>query len=109
MRMIGMTVLVAILGGCGDAKTSSNQSAPPGAAASNYTAQVIALPELQRNGVFFRAIRDAGLPCQSVKESEMIAAAGQTPTWRATCDGDVGHLIQVTRDGTVNIVSRPTP
>lgn len=112
MRAIAMALGIVVLGGCDAQQDSSESPETTGATTgetTNATAQVIALPERQRNAVFFRAIRDAGLPCQSVRQSEAIKSDNEAPAWRASCDNGESHLIAVTPDGMVNIVSRPTP
>lgn len=74
--------------------------------ATNYQAEVMALPLNARQGVFLRAVRDAGLTCQQVTDSEKLADRDGNPTWRATCDGDSPHIISISRDGTARIMSR---
>ncbi len=74
--------------------------------ATNYQAEVAALPLPARQGVFLRAVRDAGLTCQEVTESQKIEDRGGNPTWRAICDGNSPHIISITRDGTAQILSR---
>lgn len=74
--------------------------------ATNYQAEVIALPLPARQGVFLRAVRDAGLTCQQVTESEKLEDRNGNPTWRAICDGNNPHIISITRDGTANVLSR---
>ncbi|WP_343521018.1 hypothetical protein [Sphingomonas sp.] len=74
--------------------------------ATNYQAEVIALPPGQQNGVFLRAVRDAGFNCQEVTETERFDPVQGNPAWRVTCDNRTPHLISITRDGTAKIVSR---
>ncbi len=76
---------------------------------SNATAAVEALPEVQRNAVFLRAISDAGLPCQGVTKSERLADTAGKPTWRAECNDGTAHLIDVSPDGTAVVTSRIAP
>jgi len=77
--------------------------------ATNYVTAVNSLSESQRKAVFFRAIRDAGLPCQDVTNAEQIVTGDKAPIWRARCEDGAIHLIQVMPDGTANVVSRATP
>lgn len=74
--------------------------------ATNYQAEVMALPVPAQQGVFLRAVRDAGLQCQEVTESEKLDDREGEPAWRAMCDGRTPHIISITRDGTAKIVSR---
>jgi hypothetical protein len=104
-------VLAAMLGACGGqpqptANAVDNAAVANEADSTNYQAEVIALPLPARQGVFLRAVRDAGLTCQQVTESEKLADVEGNPTWRAICDKDSPHIISITRDGTAKIVSR---
>lgn len=108
MRAVLMSTMILALGACGGDK-HSGETAAANSTEPNYTAKVLALPEKERQAVFFRAIRDAGLPCQSVTKSEILEPDARGPMWRASCEDGEDHLIQVTAGGTVNIVSRPTP
>ena len=108
MRVMLMATMLLTLGACGDTKIN-NEATSTDISEQNYTEKVLALPENQRNGVFFRAILDAGLPCQSVTKSERLEPDARGPMWRASCEDGDDHLIQVTPGGTVNIVSRPAP
>ncbi|RYY29431.1 MAG: hypothetical protein EOP62_00915 [Sphingomonadales bacterium] len=74
----------------------------------NALASVLALNDAQRNGVFYRALDDAGITCASVDSSERLPDQNGQPLWRANCGGikSSNHLLSVTPDGTVNIVTR---
>ncbi|WP_066556482.1 hypothetical protein [Sphingobium sp. TKS] len=109
MRTIVTTIALLALAACGRADKDATDTADAGGNVTNYVAEVGTLNVPQRNAVFFRAIRDAGLPCQNVTGSEQIAAPAQRPMWRARCEDGAAHLIQVMPDGTVNVVSRATP
>ena len=97
--------LALALAGCGD------DAAPPPAndAASNDSVdvaeQLAALPEGQRNGVFIRAIRDAGEECQHVIASSRAGEYQGRPVWSAQCDGGSSWTIVVTRDGTAQMIN----
>lgn len=71
---------------------------------TDYQAAVAALSEPQRNGVFIRAIRDAGLPCQGVTKSEQQGDTGSI--WRATCEGGVEHVVSIQPDGNAKVSTR---
>jgi len=75
-------------------------------AAGNYTAAVVRLSASEREGVFLRAILDAGKSCQKIIRSEAVEPAGQVPEWRVTCAGGEQHLLSVKPDGTALVVSR---
>lgn len=107
MRTIVLATMLLAVGACDSPETRSEPIATNGVS-ENYTEQVLALPDKLRNPTFFRAIRDAGLPCQTVTRSQQMETNKQGPVWKATCEDGSEYLIQVTPDGTVNIVSRPT-
>ncbi|MEP9400854.1 hypothetical protein [Sphingomonas sp. VNH70] len=77
--------------------------------ASEAAKKVEALAPGQRDGVFIRAIRDAGLPCQGVTASER----GETPgSWIATCQEGSRHIITFGANGMANVTSftpQPAP
>ena len=67
--------------------------------ADTLGAKIRALPEGQRRGVLFRAIRDAGpsgASCQSVTAMKEAAATNGNPTWNAVCDGTTQWTIVLT-------------
>ncbi len=78
-----------------------------GAEPANVTATVLAMNDRTRNVVFIRALLDAGIPCDGVESSVRLPDRDGKPLWRANCTGTGGsHMIQITPDGTANIVSR---
>ena len=76
--------------------------APPADAA----AQVAQLTPEQRNGVFEKAIRDSGVACPAVTGSERTEIRPGVKGWKAQCDNDSAHLIEITPDGTAKVTSR---
>ena len=107
MRTMMLLVPALALAACQAAPDrNSAEAANATGNVSNYAARVIALPVSQRDIVFLRAIRDAGIDCQGVTKSERLADTGGTPTWRAECSDGTAHLVQVTPDGTALVVSR---
>lgn len=110
MRRLLMAIALISVGGC---KAADEKPAVVDrsdlSADRDYIAEVKALPEARRKALFFRAIRDAGLPCQTVTKSEPVDANKKAPTWRAECEDRTAHLIQVMPDGTLYVTSRTTP
>jgi hypothetical protein len=83
-----------------------NQAAGGNAAdaAVPVTSQVAAMSEGQRNGVFIRAIRDAGFDCQHVERSVSVGNVENMPAWRATCQGGGEWIIVVAADGSAQVL-----
>lgn len=75
-------------------------------AQANQAATVAALPPGQRDGVFFRAIRDAGLPCQDIISAEPLPPEQNAAQWRVRCEDKVPYLIAVPPTGPLIVTSR---
>lgn len=107
MRNVLTLISVIALAGCdmpeSDAPREDKVLAGGGV---DSVAEVRALPEARRKAVFFRAIRDAGLPCQAVTETEIVDETGKGPSWRARCEDGSAHLVRVMPDGTLYVTSR---
>lgn len=58
-------------------------------------ARIEALPPGQLDVVLFRAIRDAGHPCQGIAASRRIADQDRRPAWAAQCDRGDGRFLLV--------------
>jgi len=107
-----------MLAACGTAEpaadsagnTTTNVAANSAAAAPDggYGARIGALSPRLRQGVFLRAIRDAGEECQEVTEESAIAAIEGKPAWAATCDRSVRWVITIDPSGTA-IVNKVSP
>lgn len=113
-RPVLLTALLA-LAGCGSpsgqtANDSTNNAVDGNRAteAINYVAAVEALSDDERKAVFFRAIRDAGVPCQMVIKAEKTEPWQGLSSWLADCDTGDQHLIQLKPDGSAKVVSRTT-
>ena len=112
MRKIGVVVAGALLlGACGGGQKAENVAAAANAVgenaanATNVQAEVLALAPAARDGVFLRAVRDAGFNCQEVTQTERFDPVNGNPSWRIYC-GKTPHIISITRDGTAKIISR---
>lgn len=110
MRKMGVaTAAMLLLSACGGEKTgneaSANATVTNAADATNYQEAVLALAPAARDGVFLRAVRDAGMDCQEVRQTERIDPINNNPTWRIYC-GRTPHIISLSRDGTAKIISR---
>ena len=100
--------IIAIVALAAAACSGGQNANAPAASTANEAAsagnQVAALSEGQRDAVFIRAIRDAGLDCQHVERSVPEGTANNMPAWRATCQGGGTYLIAVGPDGTAQIL-----
>jgi hypothetical protein len=114
MRAILTGLATLALAACGTApqenvaNATNNAVAANDAEAVNYIAEISNLSEQEQQGVFFRAIRDADIPCRDVTKVEKIEPMMGVPTWRASCDQGDQHLIQVKPDGSAQVISRTT-
>lgn len=103
MRLLSAALFALPLAACGGGSdTPVANTATPAAAAteSEFQAKVSALEPAARNGVFIRAIRDAGLNCQEVTES---AKAQKVGMWSARCADGTGYAVQILPDGTATV------
>lgn len=100
-----MLALPMALSACGESAEQpvvANVAAPETGAA----AQVAALTDDLRNGVFAKAIRDGGVACPEVTSAERAEITPGVKGWRAHCNNDSAHLIQILPDGTAKVTSR---
>lgn len=73
-------------------------------AAAEAIAKIEALPAGQLNIVLFRAIRDAGHPCQGIKVAQRIADADGHPRWAAQCErGDGQFVLVLNKEGLMTV------
>lgn len=97
--------LALALAGCEDGAPepeTTNIVVPEG----DYQQALQAMPAVQRNTAFFRAIRDAGRECEDVRGSVAGGELQGRPTWTVSCVNGTDWLIIVGRDGVVQVVSR---
>lgn len=95
-------MLVLGLAACGD---GDERAATETAGTENVQAQIDQLPEGQRNGVFIRAIRDAGEECQHVERSERSGENRGRPVWTAHCEGGGEYAIVIDEGGMAAVVN----
>jgi hypothetical protein len=107
VRIPLILVLAAASAACGAGV--QNNSAPAANATEPAGNRVAALSEGQRNGVFIRAILDAGLDCQRVERSVEAGSAEGLPLWRVTCRGSKDYMIAIGADGTAQILPGGNP
>ncbi len=110
MRAIGATMLILAAAACSGGAATNNSGAEanvaaPAAAPTNAQRAVSDLTEGQRNGVLFRAIRDARQPCQNVRESTLSETPNSVPVYMATCENNAVYAVAIRDDG--NAIVQP--
>jgi hypothetical protein len=95
------SLAAAACSGGGQNQTATANTANAAAPVGN---QVAALSEAQRNAVFIRALRDAGLDCQHVERAVPAGTVQNMPAWRTTCQGGREWTILIAADGNAQIL-----
>lgn len=97
-----------LLVGCGGASDEGQNAAatPTPAVLSETQKRIVALPKRLQDGVMLRAIRDAGLTCQTVTELTRVETRADRIRWRVVCDSTEPYVVEITPDGTAQIRSR---
>ena len=101
-RLFSVAILLGVLAGCGSTTTIGNDQAP---APASYGERLQAMPDGQRNAVFIRAIRDAGLDCQHVAGSTPEADYRGMPVWNVRCDGGGNWTVVLSNGGIAQILN----
>ena len=108
MRAPLIAALALATAACGG-QGGNAPAAKAGNAAEPAGNRVASLSEGQRNAVFIRAIRDAGLECQHVDSSVAAGTVQDMPVWRARCQGGGQFTIAIGADGTAQILPDGNP
>lgn len=101
MRKVWLVVLIGVAG-CSGPKSAAGE----GNVADNSIAAIERLPPPLQEVALFRAIRDAGMPCQDIVEVRRLPSSGGQPVWRAKCENGAYHVVQVSADGVATVLSR---
>ncbi len=110
MRIVLLLAAALAISSCKPADEPKPTATDSGEQAMNYASEIAKMPKPARDAALFRAIRDAGLPCQKIIDSApMDEANAQSATWRAQCEDKAYHLITIKPDGQAVVVSRTTP
>lgn len=114
MRRIVFVAAAALAAGAcgplapGETSSADNAAVPvseSAAAETDYQQRLRALPPGQREAVFIRALRDAGIPCQGVQTSNYLGTNLGNASWTASCEDDSQWLITVGAGEVAQIMS----
>lgn len=103
MRTI-LLASVLMLAACQGSPPAPENAAEEAGGALNTQNQIESLAEGERNGVFIRAIRDAGQDCQFVESSERAGNYQDFPMWRARCDNGRTYTIVIANGGEAQVI-----
>ncbi|WP_380872241.1 hypothetical protein ACFB49_31840 [Sphingomonas sp. DBB INV C78] len=104
--LIAATILALPLAACGKpASEGGTASANITVPAGDYAERLRAMTDTERNAVFYRAIHDAGRPCQQVTEATAIPDVNGQPAWAATCEDKSRWVIILGNAGVVQVAS----
>lgn len=110
MKIIALIAAAMLMSSCEPAERAEQPANVVGDSTMNYVAEVANMPKGARDATLFRAIRDAGLSCQTIIDSQpMPDATPPNASWRAQCEDQAYHLITIQPDGQAMVVSRTTP
>lgn len=107
MRFIGLAALAIVTAACSRNNNESAQNQPNAKTneSGNVIQQINTLSDRQRNAVFIRAIRDAGLECQHVDWSTLSGTYRGMPVWTAACERNQVWVIMVGNDGNAQVLN----
>ncbi len=105
MRIVPIVALTIMTAACGRGdRAAPDQTINPAGNGSD-AARLETLSDGQRNAVFIRAIRDAGLECQHVDWSTRSGTYRGMPVWTAACSRNQVWTIVVAADGVAQILN----
>lgn len=106
VRTMLLLAAMMVLASCGDSSNSvtavDHQAMPDTGAA----AEVAKLDPDLRNGVLEKAIKASGVACPAVTGSERAEVRPGIKGWKAQCNNETAHLIEILPDGTAKVTSR---
>lgn len=102
-RHSGAFLLLLALAACDAAQEAQ---APPLASISEYKKRIDRLAPQQRDAVFLRAVRDAGMDCQKVLGSGPSGLQFGMPSWVVRCDDGRDWMIMLDKGGRAHVARR---
>ncbi|HEX8532713.1 MAG TPA: hypothetical protein VF662_00935 [Allosphingosinicella sp.] len=104
IRRFASCLLLLALSACD--QRQEEQGPPPPASISEYKQRIDRLAPQQRDAVFIRAIRDAGMDCQKVVGSGSSGLQFGMPSWVARCDDGRDWMIMLDKGGRAHVARR---
>lgn len=105
MRIAVIAALAILSSACSRNNDPGQNRSVAAAGTGDATMRLAALSDRQRNAVFIRAIRDAGLECQHVDWSTPSGTYRGMPVWTAACARNQVWIIAVGNDGVAQILN----
>ena len=99
---LGTVLLFSLLLAC----EAEEAPGPAPASISEYKQRIDGLTDPQRNGVFLRAVRDAGAGCQDVIGSAYHGIEFSMPSWVARCENGTDWMIMLDKGGRAHVARR---
>lgn len=106
--MIAVFGTMLALCACSGTAGEANQSGSAERAGATDAQRIAGMTAGERNGVFFRALLDAGHDCRNVVSSRRTGESDGVPIWQVVCRGGRSWFIAVTPNGYAQIL-RPGP
>lgn len=105
IAILAPALMFLALAGCRQSQSPGNSAASAASTQDDYLKRINALPQKQRDTVFYRAIDDAGFECQGVKASEARPAVRGYPAWVAHCIDGRDWIVILEKNGLVQVAT----
>lgn len=102
--LLTAAALSLLASGCGESGPDRDSSRNAGSTANAEARRIEGMSEGERNGVFYRALVDAGHACQNVVSSRRAGEHDGVPLWHAVCHDGRSWFIAITSNGQAQIV-----
>lgn len=102
-RYLALCLLVLATAAC-DAE--QQEQGPPPSTIAEFKQRIDRLAPQQRDAVFLRAVRDAGMDCQKVVGSGPSGLQFGMPSWVARCDDGRDWMIMLDKGGRAHVARR---
>jgi hypothetical protein len=103
--MPALLIAPLLLAACGQGASSDQPTTNVTVPEGDYAQAIRTMPQGQRVGVMFRAIRDAGRECQQVTDVKEAKDIEGAPTWVAVCNGNARWLVAIDAGGIATVTN----